>query len=206
MNTSSPPPITTFSRLPDEPILWYARFLDYCALGPTRSINTAYRTQSPTAAPTAAPTAQAPGAWSRNARRFHWLARARIWDDAWYHHALSPAQLADLRARDQHLAHAEQLLDATLRAIENANLANLDEATARANLATLRGLARDFFKIAHRERRILTETATPDPAEPTKRELHFTAEDFAEAERLARIRLGRPYPSGILPTEPTEPP
>ena len=67
-----------WERQPSEPALWHDRFIAYRDLGPTRTIDSAYRIiahRDNLSAPR-------PGAaWYRNATDWNWSERAATWDD-----------------------------------------------------------------------------------------------------------------------------
>gem|GEM_PF-4862949 len=60
-------------RLPDEPERWYARFLRYVQLGPSRSLRALYQAET-------GKQAKPSGAYQIAYRRYRWQERAATWD------------------------------------------------------------------------------------------------------------------------------
>jgi hypothetical protein len=182
----APAPVSLWSRLPDEPLPWYLRFIEYCQLGPRRSINAVARLHRPNHS-----LAPASGVWTRNARTWHWLERAQAWDEHYYHPNLTPSQLSDLHTRSERLASIDHLLDSTLAALVQA-LNQLDPATIPDHLPTLRQITRDLFLISHRERTRITVTATPPPPTPEEISHRLSRHDFIETYKWFKEQFNLP--------------
>jgi len=65
-------------RLPDEPEAAFRRFLAYRNLGPSRTLDAAYRAFP--GVKKGVKRCRAPGQWQRDSVAFHWPARALAWD------------------------------------------------------------------------------------------------------------------------------
>src|SRR5262245_60895581 len=72
-------PVNPWDQLPGESDAAYARFLVYRNLGPQRTIDAAYNSQSPVD-PKSPKRHQAPGSWRKDSKRFAWPRRAVAWD------------------------------------------------------------------------------------------------------------------------------
>jgi hypothetical protein len=75
-----------WDRRPEEPSLWYERFLIYCNLGQRRSIAAAYRRyralyDSDIETDGDCKANAAPSTWYEYADRYDWLERATLYDD-----------------------------------------------------------------------------------------------------------------------------
>ncbi len=80
-------PAKPWEKLPDEPDEAYVRFMTYCALGPGRSMDAAYRLQNPVAAKSGKSRSKKPvderrasGQWWQNSVEFRWTERAAAYD------------------------------------------------------------------------------------------------------------------------------
>lgn len=197
-----PPPPTPrpWDRRPDEPTRWYARFDIYRLLGPTRTLEDAYRaTQAVEHLP-----GQRPGAgWRTAAKRYCWQERATAYDDA--QRADLHDHLQDRRdqARHTRLHMVEQLLRMVFNVILGANLATLDQNEARTLLPTLRVLFMSLLG-AHR-------TEYGPPADSVDAGLEpFTVDDFLQAtaalnqsQDAARLIALRDTLADLYPDEPS---
>src|SRR5256885_844971 len=70
--------INEWSRMPREPMIWFARFERFRLAGPRRSLLRAYNAERDTARKGAT----IPGAWHQAAERWCWRDRAEGWDAA----------------------------------------------------------------------------------------------------------------------------
>src|SRR5258707_13385220 len=70
-------PRQPWSQREGEPDGAYARFLVYCHLGPSRSIDAAYQTVAGAAKGSKR---RAPGQWFRDSQQWEWHRRAEAWD------------------------------------------------------------------------------------------------------------------------------
>ena len=124
--------------MPHEPDLWYDRFQIFMNLGVgTRTIANTFRIakqEDPERL-----TGQTPGhTWSEKAKEFQWIERARAWDEE---------RRREFREKEKEFATDRQLsrlqmiakLEAdAFAALVTANLGDLDQDQARANLPQLR--------------------------------------------------------------------
>lgn len=69
-----------WDQLEGEPNESYTRFLFYLQMGPTRSINTAYRAWASTAKKSIKSGKHASGQWAEDSTKYHWRERASRWD------------------------------------------------------------------------------------------------------------------------------
>lgn len=69
-----------WEQLPGEPDAAYARFLHYRDLGPTRTIDDAFRVYEAKRTHTNPVKPRTPSQWQKDSMRWRWVRRARAWD------------------------------------------------------------------------------------------------------------------------------
>lgn len=69
-----------YERLPEEPNLWYDRFVQYLQMGPSRSLLGAVNAEKAKKSKEKQ-TSNIPGAWSEAAKQWRWKERAEAWDE-----------------------------------------------------------------------------------------------------------------------------
>jgi hypothetical protein len=126
-----------WERMESEPDMWYDRFELFRMLGPTRSVRRAYA-----AAKVEYPdmfTGNRPSNnWNVMCERYHWLVRARAWDDAQRDvFREQEMELAEGR-RHRRLQIIGALADESYTALLNANVGDMTEKEARAYFPQLR--------------------------------------------------------------------
>lgn len=151
-----------WSRLAQEPEVWYQRFIGYCLLGSERSLEQNYRIQSALSGRKARPAL--PREWRQVAARWQWAGRADAWDAAEVERSLEPARLRNSANRERRRRVIERLTAQTVRAIESARLDEVESDESRAMLPTLRQLLRDLLA-AERAEQASNPVAPLDPQE-----------------------------------------
>jgi len=169
-----------WERLAGEPIRWFTRFECYRLLGPTRSLDAAYR------AALVRSSGRVGGGWREAAKRWRWTERAEAWD-LWELAALRAADEERRRvareARIELLQRTRVQADAALSA---AHLEQLTEEEARAMLGSLRMLLFDTLKAERLELGEPTEIIGDVDV------VRFRADELAKAEEeLGEWRKGR---------------
>lgn len=159
---------------PDEPAIWYSRFLKYLDLGHNRSLQkccNAVRAELGLGPYTVG------GDWSIIARRWRWQERAKAWDAE--QHAIMTTSQRELRlsARARRLEIEEDVLEMVREAFATADLASVDQEQARSMLPQLRQFLRDMLVIQRQEfeGRYAGERAIREPS--------ITADDLRRAQR-----------------------
>jgi len=189
-----------WDRRPDEPTRWYARFGTFRLLGPTRTLEDAYRA----AAQLESLPGKRPGSgWRSAAARYDWQARAAAYDDAQRADLEANLQNHRSKGRSTRINMVEQLLTIVFNVILHANLSELDQDEARAFLPTLRVLFMSMLT-AHR-----TEIGAPTDAAAAGLE-PFTVDDFLAAtaalnqtQDAARLIQLRDTLADLYPDEPS---
>ena len=85
-----------------EPSLWYGRFVDYRLRGPERTLLGAVNRWRARAGK-GGQTNSIPGAWSRNAKRWRWKARAEAWDAECCRERIAAAEKARAEMIEYHI-------------------------------------------------------------------------------------------------------
>lgn len=70
-----------YERMPDEPTLWYDRFLVYLRMGPARTMLGAVHLVEEADKGGEKRSSKTPGAWDNAAKEWNWRVRAESWDD-----------------------------------------------------------------------------------------------------------------------------
>jgi hypothetical protein len=180
--------MSEWDRLPNEPPEWYRRFVEYCALGSTRSLSNLWVAECLALGRT--PTSRkAPHDWFSYGKRFRWKQRAAAWDaDAAEMGAIQQAAVEQI-AHQRRLDIIHRLIGLALAAISAAELDKLEPSEARRLLSQARLTLRDMLAAERLELTSANEGAT--------KPLELTASDLREAERRrARFyeQLGRTPP------------
>lgn len=130
-----------WDRRTGEPVRWYSRFESFRLIGPGRSVDAAYRLE------TGRDTSQRAGAvWWKNYRAWEWQSRAEAWDMAERDRLRVADEERRRVAREVRIELLQNARDGAWKAVRNANLAELDEETARQMLGSLRMLLFDALK------------------------------------------------------------
>lgn len=130
-----------WDRRTGEPVRWYSRFESFRLIGPGRSVDAAYRLE------TGRDTSQRAGAvWWKNYRAREWQSRAEAWDMAERDRLRVADEERRRVAREVRIELLQNARDGAWKAVRNANLAELDEETARQMLGSLRMLLFDALK------------------------------------------------------------
>ncbi|HXF62758.1 MAG TPA: effector-associated domain EAD1-containing protein, partial [Caldilineaceae bacterium] len=145
-----------WKQRPNEPDLWYARFELYRLLGPRRSLVKVYRLSMRLEEQ---PVRKPGPLWYAMAKEWDWRLRAAAWDTALEVRAAQQQEprrdpYADRRAK------LDELIAGVLKALDEADLKNLERDEARRILPTLRGLLRDLMA-AQRSEAGLRQAAEP---------------------------------------------
>ena len=174
--SSEPKP---WHRLPDEPNLWYDRFLAYLSLGPGRTIEKLYRLRCETHETDLAGK-RASSSWHAKAREWRWDERAAVYDEQSRQEDLTAESKRRLEAREHRRKIVDTYLDQVTAAIDLAELENLDTPTARMHLQTLTTMLVNLLKAHRLEMGEPTEIQEGNIVSTT---IQFTADDLAEAQR-----------------------
>lgn len=179
-----------WQRMEGESAENYDRFIEYCILGCERSLEALWRLRSGSNK-----TGTAPRRWVERALRDEWERRSAAWDAAAGEDAGEVARLRALAERRLRQQVIQRALLLGVRLLEAGELDTINPEDARALAPTARQLVRDMLAALRAEAAL-----APDAEQAAAGGLReYRAEDFAEAERRARARLGLPMPSGILP-------
>ncbi len=165
-----------WDRMPDEPLEWYDRFIDFCAMGPRRSLAglwEAHRATNPDEQ-----RKHVPGAWERARKTYAWDARAAAWDEAEIGQARDPGQHRWAAGRRRRLRLARSAAQHALLGLHAARLDELSADEARRLTPAMRQLLRDMLTVEREEDR--AERATATEAEGSAPQ--FDADDYARAE------------------------
>jgi hypothetical protein len=121
------PDLPEWERKPDEPARWYARFEVYRLLGPSRSMEAAYRSVTE-----GSKRKRAVARWYLAAKEWQWKDRAEAWDavERARYRAARENELEE--AQEQHLNFARLMLTKGVEALNNINPASLSASEARA--------------------------------------------------------------------------
>ncbi len=164
-----------WEQMEGEPDLWYGRFQVYLELGPTRTVQEAFRKLDNAGEGTT----KKPGQnWSWYSKQMRWRERAHAWDA---HQrdllALSERNLR-LGLRRRRIEVMEDTLETIRAALESANIAEADQEVARAWLPQLRVFLRDML-VAERQEFEHGEYEQGDPAHAVA----ITADELRAAQR-----------------------
>ena len=186
-----------WTRRPKEPANWYARFDAYLSLGPTRSLESAFRKCRESDPDLSA---DRPGAqWYAIARTWEWEDRAHAYDEQnrLRIRAADAARRHD--TREDRLSIIQQTLRNALSIIRLAEVDNLDVETARALLPTARLLLKDLLTAQRSEIGLPEPLATEEAAGLPP----FTADDLALAQATL---IGHRFLPTPAPDPPAKPP
>ena len=161
---------------PEEPAIWYSRFLTYLDLGHNRSLQkccNAVRAEIGLGPYTVG------GDWSIIARRWRWQDRAKAWDAE--QHAIMTVGQRELRlaARARRVEIEEEFIDTVREAFDKADIASAGQEQARKWLPQLRHFLCDMLVIERQEfegryageREIMEPSITADDLRRAQREL-----------------------------------
>jgi hypothetical protein len=159
---------------PEEPAIWYSRFLKYLELGSNRSLQ---KCCNVVRGELGLEPYTVGGDWSIIARRWRWQDRAKAWDAE--QHAIRMADDRDLHreARWRRLEIEEEFLKTIRAAFDKANIAEVDQEQARRRLPQLRQFLRDMLVLQRQE------FEGRHAGEPAISEPSITADDLIEAQR-----------------------
>lgn len=159
---------------PEEPAIWYSRFLKYLDLGHNRSLQ---KCCNVVRAELGLGPYTVGGDWSIIARRWRWQDRAKAWDAE--QHTIMTAGQRELRlaARARRLEIEEEFIDTVRDVFDKADIASADQEQARKWLPQLRQFLRDMLVIQRQEfeGRYAGERAIEAPS--------ITADDLRRAQR-----------------------
>jgi hypothetical protein len=181
---------------PEEPAIWYSRFLKYLELGPNRSyqkccnlVRGELGMQPYTVG----------GDWSIIARRWRWQDRAKAWDAE--QHAIRTADERELRleARRKRLEIEEEFIGIVRDAFATADIASVDQEQAREWLPQLRKFLCEMLVIQRQEfegryageAALQAPTITADDLRQAQRELERQLADEQAAAKRAEARRTR---------------
>ncbi len=161
-----------------ESNLWHKRFSLYLLMGPTRSLQAAYREEYARKHGGATTKKETASNWKTMASRWQWSQRAKAWDQ-------EQLAMAGVALRNKMLALQEQRLDVTAELINrartvlnNAHLEEADQAEARAMIAEMRMTVRDMAAVQQREYTLL-----PEDEDNPLHSAPITADDLRAAQR-----------------------
>ena len=127
-----------WDRLEDEDDLWYERFEIFRQLGAIRSIAQTYRIAQRERPEL---TGKSPNStWSEKVAKYRWLERARAWDD--YQREQFRAKELEI-AEERRMARLQMIKELekdSFIGLQNANIASMNQAEARAYLPQIRML------------------------------------------------------------------
>jgi hypothetical protein len=180
-----------WKQRPGEPDVWYARFELYRLLGPRRSLVRAYRLSMRLEEQ---PVRKPGPLWYAMAKEWDWRLRASAWDVAVEAQRALQNQQRESR-RDPYAdrrAKLDELIAGVLKAMDEADLKNLERDEARRILPTLRGLLRDLMA-AQRSEAGLRQAAgqeSPDAlSEDMLRQVDLELERWQSDRSLAPLSL-----------------
>jgi hypothetical protein len=180
MNELTPIP----PRLPAEPVIWYARFHQYCSLGPNRSIEAAFDAIKASHRLKG----KRPGhTWYDTARKHQWKERAEAYDADERNRIRSLEEVRRFDAREQRGDLVDALLTSAYKVLTTANIDKLSEEEARALLPQIRLLFRDLLAAQR------IELGLPQSADPNGEIAPITAEELHQAaQELSRWNAHHP--------------
>lgn len=172
-----------WEQQPGEPRLWYGRFQVYLSLGPTRTLQEAYRHVN--SLKNRGGKAPISPSWTWYAKRWRWRERAHAWD-AYQRNLLALSEHnTRLALRQRRVAVMEDVLEAIRTTLDTADIASADQAQAREWLPQLRVFLRDML-VAERQEFERPDYARDDPDNA----LTITADELRAAQReLERAEL-----------------
>ena len=118
--------------------MWYDRFEVYRLLGPTRTIDAAYRISSGL-------DSRAGLAWWKRAKQFNWKQRAEAWDKVGWRNQAAAEEHRRTEARQRRLLLLAQARESVWHALRRADLAEMDTEEARRQLSLVAPLLRRHF-------------------------------------------------------------
>ena len=129
-----------WDRMEKEPSKWFDRFEVYRGLGPSRSIDAAYKIVTGNAG-------RAGHAWRNIARAWNWQDRAESWDEEGWS---DNAEKLNARRRESHERRVrilDKLREETFKALIAASLGEISQEEARANLSPLRTMMENVLRL-----------------------------------------------------------
>jgi hypothetical protein len=169
-----------------EPAEAYERFVEYCTLGPGRTLALLWQQTASTGSTVGD---EIPASWVALASRFEWERRSAAWDSADSSHRQEIAHLRDAAERRIRLRYIQRGLTLGIRLLDAAGLDAIEADEARALAPMARQLVRDMLAAQRAE-------SAAHFAESERKEVVYSADDFVAAERRAREALGLTFPSG----------
>lgn len=172
-------------RQPDEPALWFGRYIVYRELGAKRSVDRAFRAVKDAERLKAV----RPGAaWYDAAQRWEWQQRAKAWDEAEREKFLAATSALRVDAQRRRLEIVGQLLEWSYAGLKAAQIdaETLSETQAREMLGALRMLFFDAIKAQRLEFGESTEIVTEEHQPFTADEM---AAAMAEVEQWRAARM-----------------
>lgn len=182
-----------WDRRPDEPPEWHQRFIAYCGLGPLRSLEQSWHLDAlARGAAARSGRSQVPARWRAAARRYCWEERAAAWDAYETDRALLPEEHRRTLARRRRLQLIQRILALSMRALDAADMPDLERDEARALLPVVRHVLRDMLTAERAEYAARPETGDAPVLAP------FTADELAQAEAEVR-RVLEQNQTGLSP-------
>lgn len=170
--------LQAWDRQSGETSLWFERFQTFLQLGPTRTIEECYRRRL--TVESAISGSRAPSGWSQHAQKYNWWSRATAYDDDYRERIAEADKDRRLWGREHRIEVLNKVLGGALQILEAADLPGLVDEPDRAR--RMLGIARAMFHDALQAHRL--EMGEPTSIEQ-RRVVDFTADDWAEAERLS---------------------
>ena len=159
-----------WDRETGEPGMWYDRFEVYRLLGPTRTIDAAYRISSGL-------DSRAGLAWWRRAKEFNWKQRAEDWDKVGWRNQAAAEEHRRTEARERRLLLLAQAREAVWHALKRADLAEMDTDEARRQLSSLRLFFGDILRLERLELGEGQAAAAPDEPPQLDEEIRAVLEN-----------------------------
>jgi len=180
-----------WSRQVNEPARWYARFETYRLLGPTRTLEEAFRVAVANAGLTDeryGGSSPRPGqAWYNAARKWQWQERAEAWDEVERARLRASEEARRYDAHEKRVGLIARILGTVADLLLLVDLRAMSRDEVLAHLPTLRLLFRDLLQA---ERLELGLPVTLDGGESGQGEPLLTADDLlAAAQELESFRL-----------------
>jgi hypothetical protein len=132
----------SWDQLPDEPDLWYKRFMIFRDMGPERTIQGAFKIVK---ARQGFRSNKAGESWTTAAHDYNWRERANDWDTQQRARVGQINEDRRFHASEQRLRLINHLLMQAFDAIQSADLDNMTPAQARKMLPTLRQMYKDML-------------------------------------------------------------
>ena len=185
-----------WDRRPDESPEWHQRLIDYCGLGPLRTLAQLWTLDC--LARGRDPHKPLPKSWLAAAQSLEWEERALAWDLWEADRALLPEQHRRAVARRRRLQFIQQVLALAKRTLDAAEISHLEREEARKLLPVVRQVMRDMLA-AERSEYALRRGEEGGAAESAADLLAFNADELAQAEADLRRRLAAGDLPGDLP-------